>query len=481
MAGTTTMVASPQLTVVKEGRISHEGSPNFVLLASSARTPPQKLSPTLPRLQGTSAVKPSPVLAAVFSQQAYQQAVAVAAAEEDDLFELPPPVVDLDDEELANGESLGGARIADSEDGSDFGDVDPDAAAQDDSLVRTPCGRNWVKASKTYALDRDYTIWFQHAQFAKKKAKSQEQYEDGLQSIGTFNSVQDFWRYWNAIDLKKMQNFCTLSVFKHPIKPMWEDPHNKEGGQWIIRCADRAQTADFFSKLALALIGGYFECHEDLCGVVLSMKPKFNSLSVWNCQVERELIEPVTRELRELLCLDQDDARIEIEYKDHGGAMFSNAVKRHQVPEAVAFAEVASSLTSITQVTSLTGAGSRLAPSWAVRPARVISTTTSAPVAVATSEAQPAARIITDAKTETGASSSSGLKATAAPFTMNASAHGFTASSTADYQYTQGTASNGNTYANYYSSDYGYYGTGEYPSTGTTYYPVDQNAGNEWG
>ena len=39
--------------------------------------------------------------------------------------------------------------------------------------------------------------------------------------------------------------------------------------------------------LALSFIGGYFECHEDLCGVVLTMKPKFNSLSLWNCQVLR--------------------------------------------------------------------------------------------------------------------------------------------------------------------------------------------------
>lgn len=447
----------------------------FLLESASSRTPPQKLTPVLPRAQGSMV---SPQLAAIITTpqllaKLSQQSQAGMAADEDDLFELPPPVVDLDDEEL-NGTRAGMSSIK-SEDDSDGGDV---GSPKDDSLVRTPCGTRLVPASKVYTLDRDYTIWFQHApQFAKKKAKSEEQYAEGLQSIGTFNSVQDFWRYWNAIDLSKMQNYCSLSVFKHPIKPMWEDDHNKYGGQWVIRCVDRNQTADYFTKFALSLIGGYFECHEDLCGVVLSMKPKFNSLSVWNCMVEPDQIAPVERELRELLS-DNGDGSLVIEYKDHGGAMTTNAIKRKEVSEVVA----QPMFSTLSAAPSLT-AGAQLRPAWAsVRTARPITTTVTTTTTATTAsavggEAQPATQIVTVTKTGT----SSTLKATAAPFNFGGTAgyssgyNGYAASG-ATTEWTQSAGSNGNTYANWGSTDYAYYGTGD----GTTYY-TDQNAGgNEW-
>jgi translation initiation factor 4E len=333
-------------------------------------------------------------------------------------------------------------------------------------MVRSPSGTSWVHASKRYTLDRSYTIWFQHAQHTKKKPKSEQQYEEGLQCIGTFNSVQDFWRYWNAIDLQKMPNFCTLSVFKHPIKPMWEDPHNKEGGQWILRCVDRSQTPDFFTKLALALIGGYFECHEDLCGVVLSMKPKFNSISLWNCQVEPSLCGPVESELQELLGHDSKDTSLSIEYKEHGGAIVTNCIKRREAPDGL-MGEAASSLVKVATEPR------RLAPSWMQTASTTVGMAKAATVVQASGS-----RSTNSTLTK---SSGSALKATAAPFHYNAAStsaysgysNEYSGGASADYQYGQSSTGSGNgNHYDYYGSGYAYYGSGDYAdyaSSGTYY------------
>jgi len=440
----------------------------------------------------SSTTQPLPI---VRSPQVLSQIVMTIEAE-DDLFELPPPVVDLDDEgavlgteDLTRTESTSSKRWhEESEDGSADGDTENGNFAQDDSMVRTPNGIHLVKAEKKYALDCAYSIWFQHAQHAKKKPKSEQQYEEGLNCVGTFKTVQDFWRYWNAIDLLKMPNFCSLSVFKHPIKPMWEDPHNKDGGQWVIRCVDRVLTADYFTKLVLALIGGYFECHEDLCGVVLTMKPKFNSIGLWNCQVEPAAVEPVLQELRELLNVQTGDNALTLEYKEHGGAIVSNSVKLGETPE--------NGVGTAPKLTDVNLGARRLAPSWMERPARPATqpqiATTVGPAAttatVVVREAVPPTLTIAPTAPATSSSaataSGSALKATAAPFTFTAPAaatyNGYGGSrypGSGGYQYGQNTSSSVQ-YDSYYAGSYAYYDSGEYNSS-TTYFPASGATGED--
>lgn len=253
------------------------------------------------------------------------QSMPRTVQEED--FVLPPPVVDLEDDT-----DVPAGRPGDlSEDGSEF-DADEHDLQKDDTMVRSPCGTRWVHVSKPFSLDTTYSIWFESASNIKKRGRSAESYESGLQCIGTFSSVQDFWKYWNAIDLQRMSNFCSLSLFKHPIKPMWEDEHNSEGGHWIMRSTERAQAVEFFTKLALSLIGGYFECHDSLCGVVMNTKPKINSLSLWNKKVDPSLFVPVDYEIRELLGVENDEGVV-VEYKAHGGSILNNQVQRGELPK----------------------------------------------------------------------------------------------------------------------------------------------------
>lgn len=238
----------------------------------------------------------------------------------DDAFALPPAVVEITydgGERLDKRQrwsSIDDAEAVDSQESTEF---DADADEVTDDMVRSPQGTSWVKASRFFKLDKAYTIWFDPGQRHFRR-RTESEYEDSLQQVGTFSSVQDFWRYWNAIDLAKVGQNCSLSVFKDPVKPMWEDPGNQDGGQWIFKCSDRSQAEDYFTKLALALIGGYFECHESVCGVVLTTKPKSNSLGIWGSKTDRAVIVCMDCELRELLGLESE-GNAALVFKAHKG------------------------------------------------------------------------------------------------------------------------------------------------------------------
>lgn len=64
---------------------------------------------------------------------------------------------------------------------------------------------------------------------------------------------------------------------------MWEDDVNLNGGKWVIRFKKGASTRSW-ENLALALIGNQFgtSAGEEICGIVVSLKPHEDVISIWN-------------------------------------------------------------------------------------------------------------------------------------------------------------------------------------------------------
>jgi len=66
-----------------------------------------------------------------------------------------------------------------------------------------------------------------------------QDYNSQLKPLGSFNTVQGFWRYWNNIvDPSRFPNDSNLRLFKRGIKPMWEDASNIHGGRWVWSTLD---------------------------------------------------------------------------------------------------------------------------------------------------------------------------------------------------------------------------------------------------
>lgn len=139
-----------------------------------------------------------------------------------------------------------------------------------------------------------------------------------LKSLGSFNTVQDFWRYWNNLidNTKPLPESSNLRMFKQGITPSWEHPANAQGGKWILQC-QKDQTKRYFTSLVLSLIGDCLSFCDEVCGIVLSTRTTTDSISLWNTNAENStLIEKYTSEISELLSL-HSNPNVSLEYKPH--------------------------------------------------------------------------------------------------------------------------------------------------------------------
>eukprot|EP00300_Choanocystis_sp_HF-7_P017979 c19899_g1_i2.p2 GENE.c19899_g1_i2~~c19899_g1_i2.p2 ORF type:complete len:134 (-),score=22.69 c19899_g1_i2:976-1377(-) len=112
-------------------------------------------------------------------------------------------------------------------------------------------------------LESGWTLWYDKRQDKRQDKKPQGPTPEGnwdsnLKDVFTFSTVEDFWRYYNHI-----QKPCVVAMnanyhlFKENIKPMWEDPANKDGGKWILNLnqlkgADRALLDRYWENLVRA-------------------------------------------------------------------------------------------------------------------------------------------------------------------------------------------------------------------------------------
>merc|ERR1712032_11571 len=68
-----------------------------------------------------------------------------------------------------------------------------------------------------------------------KIGQDKGEYEKGFKTIGTFNTVEQFWTCYSHITRADALPNLDLHMFKDGIKPMWEDAANKIGGKAMVR------------------------------------------------------------------------------------------------------------------------------------------------------------------------------------------------------------------------------------------------------
>ena len=100
-----------------------------------------------------------------------------------------------------------------------------------------------------------------------------------LQALGSFSTIKEFWKVWGSLDVK-LPEFSNFRLFKQGIKPAWEDPHNLKGGKIVIR-AKKADTSRIWFELILIVITQQISPIDAVNGIVLSIRPKENEVSVW--------------------------------------------------------------------------------------------------------------------------------------------------------------------------------------------------------
>ncbi|KAJ3757593.1 translation initiation factor eIF4e [Lentinula raphanica] len=112
-----------------------------------------------------------------------------------------------------------------------------------------------------------------------------DDYEANLTVIGTFTTVEQFCRYFNWLKppshLERNSNY---HLFKSPIKPMWEDPANAQGGKWVLTMRNNPELLDrSWAWLCMALVGEELEdgFGDEVCGAVVSLRAKVDRIQLW--------------------------------------------------------------------------------------------------------------------------------------------------------------------------------------------------------
>ncbi|KAL5280996.1 EIF4E2 family protein [Megaselia abdita] len=161
-----------------------------------------------------------------------------------------------------------------------------------------------------HKLQYTYCLWF-----SRKGTHRATDYSKSLHFVGRCATLEQWWAlYCHLIRPSALHPYRELSLFKHGVKPMWEDPANSKGGQWVVRLKknriDRA-----WENLCMAMLGEQFMVGPEICGIVLTTKYPEDSLSVWNrTATDQSCTARVRDTIRRILNLPLNTP---MEYKTH--------------------------------------------------------------------------------------------------------------------------------------------------------------------
>lgn len=131
--------------------------------------------------------------------------------------------------------------------------------------------------------------------------------------LGQFDTVQDFWKYWNTINLPTLHS-TQLKLLKANINPNPEDPSNSSGGKWVISCDKSQNIAQIWLYCLLALIGEQFR-GDYIVGSVISLGVR-NTISIWTSGHSKKCLEVTEKDIYTILNITKDKMRYQKHVKD---------------------------------------------------------------------------------------------------------------------------------------------------------------------
>lgn len=128
-------------------------------------------------------------------------------------------------------------------------------------------------------LQYGYALWYSRRSVGKQ---TDRRYAENLKLIGRFGSVEQFWSlYSHLVRPSELMAYSDFHLFKHGIKPMWEDSANKYGGKWAVTLR-KGSVDRCWENLVLAMLGEQFMVGEEICGAVVSIRYQEDKICVWN-------------------------------------------------------------------------------------------------------------------------------------------------------------------------------------------------------
>jgi translation initiation factor 4E len=173
-------------------------------------------------------------------------------------------------------------------------------------------------------LDEKFSFYYRISDNSLLGNVGNLQYENTVKKIADFETVEDFWKIFQHMKKPEhLKNGIEFQLFKHNIKPLWEDESNKKGGRISIKLK-KENSSLVWEEFILLLIGGNFpdKIKEEINGVLISIRRDFNFLQIWFKTFENNNINDINQCLRELLQIPNEvelDVKPFANNKNEGG------------------------------------------------------------------------------------------------------------------------------------------------------------------
>ena len=160
----------------------------------------------------------------------------------------------------------------------------------------------------------------------QKQVMEKEKYESQVKKIAEFDTIDEFWAIFQHL---RKPDSCRPGIeyfmFKEPIKPMWEDENNKNGGRFSIKLKHGYSTI-IWEEMIFALIGNIFpkEIRDEINGIVITSKKEFNTLQIWFKTFEEKNVKDLEQAIRDLLVIPNE---VSLDTKQFSKVEYGNSNK----------------------------------------------------------------------------------------------------------------------------------------------------------
>ena len=171
---------------------------------------------------------------------------------------------------------------------------------------------------KTTKLSNKFSFWYRISddlyQVQSKQPIDKKEYENQVKKIAEFETIEDFWAIFQHL---RKPDSCKpgieFQMFKDPVKPMWEDENNKNGGRISIKLR-KEYTTIIWEEMIFALIGDVLpkEIKDEINGIVVTSRKEFNTLQIWIKTFDPKTNSKIENCIRDLL---QIPPEVNLEFK----------------------------------------------------------------------------------------------------------------------------------------------------------------------
>jgi translation initiation factor 4E len=156
-----------------------------------------------------------------------------------------------------------------------------------------------IKSSSTetfHTLSNNWTLWAHLPHNTDWTLKS-------YIPISTFKNVEETIGVTETLPPVLVEN-CMLFIMKEGVKPIWEDPNNRNGGSFSYKVSNK-NVYKVWKDLTYVLVGGtiskqskFVNC---VTGITISPKKSFCIIKIWMADCNNQNPEIVTTDVKGLL------------------------------------------------------------------------------------------------------------------------------------------------------------------------------------